>query len=64
MTRTKRILTTLAIAAAAAGTAASPALADGHVPGPPKGGPAISAQDGHTPTTPMGDGHIPAPPQG
>lgn len=64
MTRTKRILVAFALATAAAGAAASPALAESHTPLAPKDGQAVVTQDGHTPATPMGDGHIPAPPQG
>ncbi|MFK4065960.1 hypothetical protein [Streptomyces sp. NPDC029674] len=47
MTRTKKVFVTLAVAAAVAGGAASPAL----------------ATDGHTPVTPQGDSHVPAPPR-
>ncbi|WP_157868826.1 hypothetical protein [Streptomyces atriruber] len=53
MTRTKKIFVALAMAAATAGAAASPALADSHIPAPPR--------DGHTVSV-HGDSHIPAPP--
>ncbi|WP_164551765.1 hypothetical protein [Streptomyces sp. WAC 01529] len=57
MNRTKKALVTLALAVAAAGAAAGPAAADGHMPAAPQGAdrPVV---------TPLGDSHIPAPPQG
>ncbi|MGV9883755.1 hypothetical protein [Streptomyces sp. NPDC003006] len=66
MTRTKTLLVTCVIAAATAGAAATPALADSHAPTPPRDGhiPITAHQDGHSPTAPLGDGHAPTPPQG
>jgi hypothetical protein len=55
MTRTKKVLVTLAIAAATAGGTAAPALADSHMPVTPQG-------DSHMPVTPQGDSHMPTPP--
>ncbi|MFJ2771951.1 hypothetical protein [Streptomyces sp. NPDC087300] len=64
MTRTKKFFATFAVAAATAGAAASPALADSHMPSPPRGDAAVVTQDSHTPMTPQGDSHMPAPPLG
>ncbi|WAL96129.1 hypothetical protein [Streptomyces sp. Je 1-369] len=58
MTRTKKILVTLAVAAAAVSGTAGPALADSHQ------SVATPFRDGHAPTTPQGDGHAPTPPLG
>ncbi|CAM5669653.1 hypothetical protein SALBM135S_00235 [Streptomyces alboniger] len=63
MNRAQKTLTSLALAAAAAGVATSPAVADGHTPAPPRHDGAAILQDGHTPTAPLGDGHTPAPPR-
>lgn len=47
MTRTKKILAALAITIAAAGIAATPAVADSHTP-------AVPMSDHHLPTPPQG----------
>ncbi|GGS05194.1 hypothetical protein GCM10010252_49820 [Streptomyces aureoverticillatus] len=54
MTRTRKIFVTLAVMAAATAGAASPALAESHMPAPPS--------EGHLPASPLGEGHLPAPP--
>ncbi|MEU7582239.1 hypothetical protein AB0B50_32175 [Streptomyces sp. NPDC041068] len=66
MIRTKKMLVSFAIAAAATGIAASPAFADSHIPTPPRDGqtPVAPLGDSHIPVAPQGDSHIPAPPQG
>ncbi|QCX77295.1 hypothetical protein C9F11_18215 [Streptomyces sp. YIM 121038] len=56
MTRTRKILVTLAVVAAASAGASTTAFADSHSPV------AAPLGDGHTPVTPQGDGHFPAPP--
>ncbi|MEV0259577.1 hypothetical protein AB0H82_35695 [Streptomyces sp. NPDC050732] len=66
MTRTKKAFVTLAVAAAVAGGAASPALADSHLPASPQSDSHLPAPpgDSHLPVTPQGDSHLPAPPRG
>ncbi|MEW1674436.1 hypothetical protein ACFU90_37595 [Streptomyces noursei] len=59
MTRTKKSLAVAAIAAAVLGTAAVPAMADNHIPGPPN---TVTAQDNHMPMAPQ-DNHTPLAPQ-
>ncbi len=56
MTRSKKFLVALALAAAATGVAASPVLADSHTP-------SVTLGDSHTPSVPLGDGHTPSGPQ-
>ncbi|GGW99683.1 hypothetical protein ACH4YO_10295 [Streptomyces noursei] len=60
MTRTRKSLAATAIALAALGGAAAPALADHHAPSPPNSVPAL---DRHAPIAPL-DHHIPLAPQG
>ncbi|WP_369217134.1 hypothetical protein [Streptomyces flavofungini] len=64
MNRTTKMIVTLALAVAATGAAASTALADSHVPAPPRDGRATLHGDSHIPVAPLGDSHIPAPPRG
>ncbi|GAA2600540.1 hypothetical protein ACWCO0_13240 [Streptomyces tubercidicus] len=62
MSRFTRTLVTVALAAAAAGVAATPAMADSHTPATP----GFSAQDSTMPiaaNTATPDNHIPAPHQ-
>lgn len=73
MSRTRKIFVTVAVLAAATVGAASPALADNHMPAPPGEGhlPIVSPQgEGHMPSppadgnlaaAPFGEGHLPAP---
>lgn len=56
MTRTKKVLVTLAVVTAAGLGAAGPALADSHTPVAPRG-------DAHVPVTPQGDSHTPIAPR-
>ncbi|GAB7032878.1 hypothetical protein AB0G35_18480 [Streptomyces sp. NPDC021749] len=63
MTRRTRALVTVALAAAVAGIAAAPAMADNHIPTAP----GFTAQDSHTPITgafTTDDSHIPIAPAG
>ncbi|MEV0440028.1 hypothetical protein AB0I84_34675 [Streptomyces spectabilis] len=55
MTKSRKILVTLAVMAAASAGAAAPAFADSHSPAAPH-------KEGHGVVTPLGDGHFPAPP--
>ncbi|WP_030786175.1 hypothetical protein [Streptomyces sp. NRRL S-920] len=66
MTRTKKAFVALALSAAVAGGAASPAFAGQQAPATPKGagtGPLSPLGDSHIPVTPQGDSHIPVTPQ-
>ncbi|QIK08207.1 hypothetical protein G7Z12_21395 [Streptomyces sp. ID38640] len=63
MSRFTRTLVTVALAAAAAGGAATPAMADSHTPATP----GFSAQDSTMPivvNTATPDNHVPTAPQG